>query len=235
MITNFLLTSALAFEVQTLATGEEMYWGRMPVTYAWAGGETPAIPDVPAAIDASFTAWADVDEAWISVDERATDLAPTVDLDEENLVFFTSDWPEGNEALAITTTWTDDSGAIVQYDIYINATVPWSTTGADDAFDLRAAVTHEVGHVLGLGHSEVAGATMFAKHEHADLHRRELHDDDVEAARYLYGDPPPEPVDTGTEPSRAASVCQTGSGAPTGVAFTGLLVLTLLRRRGGAR
>jgi len=236
MLTTFSLSTALAFEVQKMPTGEEMRWGQMPVSYAWAGGAVPTLSGVEDAIDESFTAWGDVTDAYVSIDERTTQLAPVVALDDENLVFFTEDWPKGNEALAITTTWTDDTGAIVQYDIHINASIAWSTTNEPDAYDLQAAITHEVGHVLGLGHTDVADATMFAKHEPADVHRRELHADDIHATRYLYDEPPAEPEDTGTfEPAPGGLGCRVGPGAPTRTTLAGLLLLTLLRRRGDAR
>ncbi|MEM6925357.1 MAG: matrixin family metalloprotease [Myxococcota bacterium] len=228
-----MLSAASAFEVQTVASGAEMHWGEMPVSYAWAGGDSPAIPRIVEAIDASYDAWAAIDDAYVFVDARNTALAPTVELDDENLVFFTTDWPDGNEALAITTTWTDEEGAVVQYDIHINATVAWSTTGAAEAYDLQAAITHEVGHVLGLGHSAVEDSTMFAKHELADVHRRELHDDDRAAARYLYDEPPPEAENTGDPPDTGgAALCATGPVDPRTIAILVGLPLFAFARRG---
>lgn len=231
MLVTLLLPTSGAFEVQTLPTGEEMHYGEMPVTYAWVVGDAPTLAGVEAAIDDSFAAWAAIDDAYVSVEEQTSTLSPAVALDDENLVFFNADWPEGNDALAITTTWTDAKGAIVQYDIHINATVAWSTTGEADAFDLQAAITHEVGHVLGLGHSTVEDATMYAKHEAADVHRRVLHADDEEAARYLYGEPPASSADTGDAPAEPKPGCDT---TPGGTPLLGLLLLALARR-GGAR
>lgn len=235
MLTNILLHSAMAFEVQRLETGEEMYWGEMPVSYAWIEGEVPAgLGDVAAQIDASYAAWAAVQDAYVSVNAESASGPPAVALDDGNLVFFTSDWPAGNEALAITTTWTNESGAIVQYDIRINATIPWSVTGAPDAFDLQAAMTHEVGHVLGFDHTPVEDATMFAKHEFADVHRRELHADDRAAAQYLYGAPPApaEPADTGEAPPSGGLACNATSFGPSGGGWPALGLLLFLRRRG---
>jgi len=225
-----LLTRADAFEVQTLPTGEEMHWSEMPVTYAWVGGDVPRGAEVEDAIDASFDAWTDIPDAWITVERQSSSLAPAVELDDENLVFFTSDWPAGNEALAITTTWTDKDGAIVQYDIHINAAVARSTTGEADAYDLQAAITHEVGHVLGLGHSAVQDATMYAKHELADVHRRALHTDDEDAARYLYDEPPAPAGDTGAASDDRGATCQTGPAAPM-ILTLGLLAVARRRTR----
>ncbi len=232
MTTIFLLPVAGAFELQTLSNGAELHWGTMPVTWAWVDDGAPALPGLAEAVDASFAAWAEIDGAYVSVEERATALAPTIALDDENLVFFTADWPPGNEALAITTTWTDDDGAIVQYDIYVNTSVAWSTTGDPKAYDVQAALTHEVGHVLGLGHSTVADATMFAKHEPADVHRRDLHADDEDGARYLYDEPPPLAGDSGAPgDDEADGLCATGPASPASAGLLGLTLLGIARRR----
>lgn len=72
------------------------------------------------------------------------------------------------------------SGEIVDADIMLNAAHHAFCTGTcgQDAFDLRNTLTHEVGHMLGLEHSEVPGATMFGGAPSQELAKRDLEMDD---------------------------------------------------------
>ncbi len=141
-------------------------------------------------------------------------------------MFFEHDWPVGDEALAVATSWADESGNVLAYDIRINGTVPWSTTGAGDAFDLQAAVAHEVGHVLGLEHSSDTEATMYASHSLGEDWRQVLHEDDRAAIQFVYGDGP---ADSPEElPFRG---CHTSGSAPGFVWVLSSLCLAFARRR----
>ncbi len=62
-------------------------------------------------------------------------------------------------ALAVTTLYfvdrpgDIDDGSIVEADMEINLVHPFATDGRPEAFDLTAVLTHEIGHILGLGHT----------------------------------------------------------------------------------
>ncbi|KAL6609654.1 hypothetical protein ACP70R_039623 [Stipagrostis hirtigluma subsp. patula] len=68
-------------------------------------------------------------------------------------------------------------------------TVDLHAEGAYAAIDLESVATHEIGHVLGLGHSSSAKAVMYPSIG-AGERKVELADDDVEGVQLLYGSNP---------------------------------------------
>lgn len=59
----------------------------------------------------------------------------------------------------------------------------WSLNGAGSTFDLETVALHEIGHLLGLAHSSVAGSVMFPSYGGV---RRNLTQDDIDGIRRLY-------------------------------------------------
>src|SRR6185295_2487639 len=92
-----------------------------------------------------------------------------------------------------TRTFYDSGGAIVEADIALNPNVPFSSDGTAGTYDLESTFTHEVGHLLGLEHSAILGATMQPRQAMNGLFglpaftQRTLSEDDIAGARALYG------------------------------------------------
>lgn len=81
------------------------------------------------------------------------------------IMFRDQDWPYDNasDTLALTTLIFDpESGEIFDADIEVNTFQNQMTTGdvGQHDVDLHSVLTHEVGHFLGLSHSDVALSTM---------------------------------------------------------------------------
>ena len=58
--------------------------------------------------------------------------------------------------------------------------------GASDSIDLQSTLTHEIGHALGLGHSDIAEATMAPSIIGGDISKRTLDQDDINGICALY-------------------------------------------------
>ena len=143
---------------------------------------------VVTAIQAGFTTWEDVDCADISFAYQGRTDAVWGELDGQNTVYLIdTGWPEEASMLS-TPMIVTDGGEIVEVDIALNVQhFAWSLDNADGIvwYDIQAAITHEVGHLLGLWHSTEVGASLnptMAGHPEASS----LEDDDINGLCDIY-------------------------------------------------
>jgi matrixin len=115
-----------------------------------------------------------------------------------NVIYFDDNGWSGtgiDGTLAATTVTFSDSGQILDADMAINsARHDFSITDEDVQTDLVSVVTHEVGHFLGIAHSPLPDAVMFADYTPGTI-KRTLTPDDVAAICAIY------------PPQRSAGVC----------------------------
>jgi hypothetical protein len=119
--------------------------------------------------------------------------------------------------------------------VVINAAeFAWSTAltppGCDVHYDLEGSISHELGHLLGLGHSLDADATMFATGRPCETLKRELSGDDASAIEFLYRDLPPP---GGIAPSPTTCAAAGGSRSPAALVVLAALFGLVRRRRAG--
>ncbi|HYO98959.1 MAG TPA: matrixin family metalloprotease [Pyrinomonadaceae bacterium] len=90
------------------------------------------------------------------------------------------------------------SGRIQEGDLAISPNTQFSTDGTPNTYDLESTFVHELGHLLGLDHSGVVGATMQPRQglNFVDpaFTIRTLSDDDLAGIRSIYGQRTPAPV-----------------------------------------
>jgi hypothetical protein len=87
-----------------------------------------------------------------------------------------------SDAGAITASWSTRD-AVIDADIAFNTvvTTPWNLESVD------GVITHELGHAIGVKHSNVPESVMFANPYHSYNYLRALRGDDANACAALYG------------------------------------------------
>jgi len=116
---------------------------------------------------------------------------PAPKYDSVNVIRFINkkaDWPAGDLEFAITRIFfKTDTGEILDADLLFNDwNFKWGTQGKQNEADLQATATHELGHVLGLEHTDVQGASMYARANVGETGKRNLDADDSKGLCDLY-------------------------------------------------
>ena len=106
--------------------------------------------------------------------------------DGVNVVMFRN--ASSGSALATTYTWFSGTRMIDADIVFWDAGFQFvtGTGGCSGAFFIEDVATHEFGHALGLGHSTVAGATMYPSISTCSQQSRTLDADDIAAVLSLY-------------------------------------------------
>jgi hypothetical protein len=164
--------------------------------------------DVAGAIRRALESWASVGNvAFVETASSLQSVSPpgggdgvsliTIAPTPENLAVFS----EGNNTARTRMFYNAETGTISEADIVINpfpyaddgTPLQFSTDGTPGTYDLESTLAHELGHLLGLGHSSVIGSTMQASqgingtYGLAAVTERSLSDVDRVAIRETYG------------------------------------------------
>jgi predicted Zn-dependent protease len=114
----------------------------------------------------------------------------TISQTAENVMLFSKN-PFAESAK--TRVFFNSKGHITEADIVLNPFQQFSTDGTYGTYDLEATITHELGHLLGLRHSEVLGAVMAegltrnGAMSTVERTAKPLSETDIAAIRDLYG------------------------------------------------
>jgi hypothetical protein len=157
-------------------------------------GEMNDIDQIRRIFSESFDTWSDpCCSSFAASDQGTTSATGQNSRDGINTAsFIESDWPSSlgsvNSTLGVTMPFYDGRCNILGADVVFNSTgfsfVEGSPRRGNEA-DLGAIATHEFGHFLGLGHSSVFEATMYAAYT-GGVGARSLHGDDEEGVCTLY-------------------------------------------------
>ncbi len=157
--------------------------------------------DVEGAVAASFQAWTaatgiEFEYTWsdrlsVSASGKAGDGLNliTIAATPENMLALGS---SSMQIPARTRVFYGRRGEIAEADIVLNPIQQFSTDGSFGTFDLQSTLTHEIGHLLGLEHTPVMGATMYELQARNGMYgvqgfsKRTLSDDDLSAVKARY-------------------------------------------------
>ena len=164
--------------------------------------------DVLGALRRALASWSRAaDVTFVEVSSKAQSVSPTNGGDGVSLITIAATaenvelFGEGNTTARTRVFYDPDTGDISEADVVINPIpfsaegepLQFSTDGTPGTYDLESTLAHEIGHLLGLSHSQVIGATMQAFQALNGTYglpattERALSEADLTALRSLYG------------------------------------------------
>lgn len=187
--------------------GIPLFWRNACVGYSMQaqGSKKISYQEAANAISTAFTRWTGATcptdgsgSSRVSIDVR--DLGPaecaeveyTPGAANQNVIIFRDDsWPYPPEVLGLTTVnYNPKTGEIFNADMELNTydMEPLAVRDPVDAnaYDFASVVTHESGHFLGMAHSDVPGATMYARYDTGQTNMRYLSPDDITGICTVY-------------------------------------------------
>lgn len=239
-----------------VTTGKPLFWAGGCVGYSLEKSLTQNLPpaETRIAIQRAFFAWTEIDcptggrssLSFSSLADTSCRKSEYRKTDTNvNVIFFRDDdWQykdEDNTLAKTTVTFSNETGEIYDADIEVNTATNAVSVKSDKVkYDLESIMTHEVGHLLGLGHSGDPQATMFASYEPGSTDLRTISNDDVAAVCTVYPPGRKTTCDATPRGGFAASCdapaddggCALGNGTHYGFGVgLGLLALTARRLR----
>lgn len=181
-------------------------WHQQPIGFYISERDSNGVTaaDVRGAVGRAAATWSSVSSAHVNFAYQGLTTAPPQGTDGKNTIGFL-DRPDLDRVLGATSFMVDVvTGEIYEADIFFNTSFLFSVAagGESSRLDLEALAVHELGHMLGLGHSAIgetertssgsrrvigSGAVMFPIALTAGaIADRVLHPDDIAGLQDLY-------------------------------------------------
>lgn len=176
-----------------------------PIKYFVTNRDVPGVtaPQLQQSVDRAFNAWAAIPNTGVSSQFGGFTGTSPLNGDNANVIGFTTradlDRVLGSTSFTVDTV----TGETLEADIFLNSAFGWSVAGGGEPGrqDVESIALHEIGHLLGLGHSmlgetELAGggrrvlgaeAVMFPIAFAAGTINRRPRADDIAGLSDIYG------------------------------------------------
>lgn len=161
-------------------------WASTPVAVRTYTGPNSSINDGSGGVNAvvnAIKAWGIINSSSTSQQAVRGQAPATIMLNNNGKIC-------NGSCLAATLTGYYSGNTIYDADVYTNTRYKFTSSGETDGcsgeFDMDGIMVHEVGHVIGIGHSSVAGATMYPSVSSCNYNNRTLENDDTAAKNDLY-------------------------------------------------
>jgi hypothetical protein len=201
-----------ATQLGCFASGVPLFWRNACVGYSLGRSASKKISyeDAANGMSQAFTRWTGASCSNTGTDTNTTGRSrPSIDVRDlgpadcekveyvsgaanQNVVLFRDDsWKYPPTVLGLTTVvYAPDNGEIYNADMEINTydmdpLAVHDPVGPND-YDFLSVVTHEAGHFLGMAHSDVQTATMYARYDPGQTSMRNLAPDDIEGICEVY-------------------------------------------------
>jgi hypothetical protein len=183
--TLFVLASAYPAQAYVLLSPRRR-WASTPVTVRVNNVGNSTINDG----DRGVTAVVSSIRAWGIISSSSTSSSAVRGSAPATIMLNTNGSVCTGSCLAATLTGYYTGSTIYDADIYTNTAYSYTssreTDGCSGEYDIDSIMVHEVGHVIGIGHSNVAGATMYPSVSSCNYGNRTLSSDDLAAKNDLY-------------------------------------------------
>jgi hypothetical protein len=164
-------------------------WSSTPVTVRVYNVGNSTISDGSGGVNATVSAI----RAWGMISSSTTSSAAVRGSAPATIMLNTNGGVCTGGCLAATLTgyYVSQTGddRIYDADVYTNTSQPLYSSGESGCsgeYDINGIMVHEVGHVIGIGHSSVSGATMYPSISACNTSARTLASDDFAARDDLY-------------------------------------------------